>query len=547
MSFLLWGPYSLGRRFAPRNFLATGTVGSGKTTLVDGLMRTVFAGAAGRSSRALIYDPNQDALSKLDELGLMPRVKILNPFDERCAYWDMAKDITDVLSAQQLANILIPDTPGASAEGRFYDDACRDVLSVVIQVFISCVNKSNWRIADILRAVLYPDNLQYILSFRQTREGAPFQSAERIWTTYFDPKTTDERTRGNMRASLNARLAPFEPVAAAWEAARDRAYAKISQATEDGDIKPFHEHFKPAHDVACSLTDWIAEDSNTILVMGNDESARSAIDPINRAIFTRATELLLTQRQATAEETNEGINQTWFFLDEIRDAGRLDKLSTLITKGRSRGGCVVLTFQDIDGLRSVYGKELSNEIVANCNNIALLKTSSESTAQWCSNMFGKFLVTETDISTGISGAQLSSTETTRKTERSAVYPGDFLFLPLPSDESGLVGFFRDADSSAQDPQKRKLDWRTFRRNQFQPKIGVNYRPVDRSKLRLAGWTDEDLTKRLGLQIVEAKPDTPPTPPKEKKPDTRPPKPKTPKPDSEESTDSPTDDKPFWEE
>lgn len=51
------------------------------------------------------------------------------------------------------------------------------------------------------------------------------------------------------------------------------------------------------------------------------------------------------------------------FLDELRDLGRLDALNRLLLKGRSKNVSVVLGFQDIEGLREVYGDKVANEIV----------------------------------------------------------------------------------------------------------------------------------------------------------------------------------------
>lgn len=469
---LVWGPFTIPISQGTAHFLATGTTGSGKTTLIDILMRSVFS-STGAGKRALIYDPKQEAVRKLTGLGLEDRVRILHPFDSRCSPWDLATDIADPLSARQFAQILIPESAGRSNDAGFFEDAGRDIISVTVQALGACTPSGKWTFRDLLLALLYEDNLQKLLAIEKTRLDTPFLASKRIWTSYFDPKTTDDRTRGNIRSTLNARLSVYEPVAAAWHAATRPAF---------------------------SFKTWQQGNGREILILGNDEASRAAIDPINRAMFQRAAELTLARPEGQD-------SQTWFFLDEVREAGRLNSLNSLLLKGRSKGACVVLSFQDIDGLREVYGDRLANEIVANCNNVALLRTSSASTAQWAADMFGKFFVIEKDRTQGISGAEISSSETHRLSERAAVPSGEFLYLPLPTKESGLVGFFRDARASRDESKRYTLAWPALDQHRIQER-GQNFFPADLTKLVLEPWNAGDHA-RLG---ISSGPTFTPTPP-----------------------------------
>lgn len=466
---LVWGPFSLERRVGTAHFLVSGTTGSGKTTLIDLLMRSVFESRESLQDRALVYDSKQELLPKLHALGLAERIRILHPYDERCSPWDLASDLDDPLSARQFANILIPDSGSRSADGGFFEDACRDIIAVTIQALSQCSPKQAWTFRDLILTLLYPENSKAILSLATTREGNPFPAGGRVWDSYLDPDTTDDRTRGNIRATLNARLSPFETVAAAW----------------------MHSTAKPV-----SFKRWQSE--NLILVLGNDEAARSTIDPINRAMFQRAAELVLSR--------NEGQSSlSWFFLDELREAGRLDSLNSLLLKGRSKGAAVVISFQDIEGLRDVYGEHKANEIVANCSNLALLRTNSADTADWAARMFGKFMVMERDSSSGVSGSELTRSSTTRLTERQAVQAGDLLYLPLPNGKDGLVGLFKDAYSRQDETRMHRLnpdqiDARRIRSS------GSAFVPVQRQRLILEPWTPEEL---IELGISDSEPLLPP--------------------------------------
>ena len=463
---LIWGPYSLPVADGTQHFLVSGTTGSGKTILIDLLMRSLLTSPRMRDNRALIYDAKQEAIPKLKALGLSDRVRVLHPFDARCSPWDVASDIDDPLSARQFAQILIPETERQGGSSSFFDDACRDIVAVTVLTLSLCTPDKKWTFRDLLLALLYPENLEAILSRNTTYKNKPFPNAKRIWSSYFDPATTDDRTRNNVRASLNAKLSVYEPVAAAWE-----------QATEP----PF------------SFVQWHKNNGNEILVLGNDEAARAAIDPINRAIFQRVAELTLARPEGQS-------SQTWFFLDEVREAGKLQTLNPLLLKGRSKGACVVLSFQDIDGMRDVYGTHLANEIVANCNNVALLRTNSASTAEWASQMFGKFFVIDKDHTEGVSGTEISSSQTKRLSERPAVLSGELLFLPLPSEKTGIVGFFRDAKAKADEPKRYTLGWTVL--NQY-PSQSDSFQPIKRDELILEPWTAADL-RRLRITLNNSK-------------------------------------------
>ena len=77
------------------------------------------------------------------------------------------------------------------------------------------------------------------------------------------------------------------------------------------------------------------------------------------------------------------------FLDEFREAGKLEGLRRLLNKGRSKGACVVLGCQDVEGVRAEYGREEANEILAQCTHTVVLNVGSPETAQWATGIFGE--------------------------------------------------------------------------------------------------------------------------------------------------------------
>lgn len=319
---------------------------------------------SGEGHRALIYDAKVDILSLLHGMGLKCPIEILNPFDVRATAWDIAKDVTSPVTARQFATVLIPEDKNASQP--FFANAARDIIGQVLLTLIQ-IKPGEWTLRDLLLAVQSKKYLIELLN--QTPQGK--LKAE----TYL----SEERTGLNILSEIATRMAPFEAVAQAW----NNCPRQIS------------------------LTQWV--ESEAVLVLGNNEEHRAALDPINRVLFQRATELVLAQSESTTR-------RTWFFLDEVRDAGNLESLGRLMTKGRSKGACVALGFQDIEGMHDAFGKERANEFIGQCANKAILRLNSPETAKWASELFGKYEFMEEEAGENKGGSKTSGvTKTTGET------------------------------------------------------------------------------------------------------------------------------------
>jgi len=380
-----WGGERLPTAAETSHFLVVGTTGSGKSLTLGLLMREALEGACpGEDKRALIYDAKTDVAGFLSGLSLDIPVTLLNPFDERSSQWDMSADITSPATALQVAATFIPEEQGSS--NRYFTDAARDLLREVMMSFISfgCA----WTLRDIMLAMRSRERLQEVLG--RTTEGMEL----------FALHSGDSRAFQSVLSTARSRLAPFEPIAALWHRAREKV----------------------------SLCDWAR--GEMVLVLGNDEAARAAMDAVNQVVFQRATELALKQPNSTAR-------RTWFFLDEVREAGRLNGLSQLMNKGRSRGCCVALGFQDIHGLKAVYGSEIALEVVGQCSQKALLRMESDATAKWGSATIGQY--EHVDVMRGRSGWQFSKSEQWRTAD--LVMPSELLSIEATSVTNGLTGYY----------------------------------------------------------------------------------------------------------
>jgi type IV secretory pathway TraG/TraD family ATPase VirD4 len=388
---------------ATTHFAVIGSTGSGKTLLIRFLLQSVLPRMkGGQDSRALIYDAKRDMLPILSGMKLAVPVITLHPFDKRGAAWDMAKDISSPASADQMATILIPlDT---NATNPFFSDAARALMTGVITVFIKKCPEA-WTFRDIILALKSATRLKQVLS--------ECEETKDLIEQYF----SNEKTANDVMSTLATKIQRYQYIAAAW----DKAETKVS------------------------LKDWVTNEY--ILVIGNDEETRSAVDALNQVIFKRVSELVLNQSESFSR-------RTWVILDELKEAGMLPGLASLLSKGRSKGACVVIGFQDIEGLSaSMKDNRLANEIVGLCANKAILRLDSAETARWASRHFGEQEVEIKKISTGEtkqsdafklgakSGKSSSTSESWINHKKEAVMPVEFLDLP-PVDKSGsLHGFY----------------------------------------------------------------------------------------------------------
>ena len=144
----------------------------------------------------------------------------------------------------------------------------------------------------------------------------------------------DKRLLNDIFSTLATKMLLYEPIAGCWDAANERI----------------------------SLQTWSTEEM--ILILGNTEISRFAIDNINRCIFKRASDLILSKPERTSE-------RSWFYIDEVSEAGQLP-ISSLLKKGRSKGGRVAVAFQSISGLRDpkLFGQHVTDDRVSLLNIIS---------------------------------------------------------------------------------------------------------------------------------------------------------------------------------
>lgn len=447
-----WAGESLPFSESCKHFVTVGATGSGKSITLNLLLQSVVTKMVPGNQeliRAVVYDAKADLRSLI--AGMNPQVPVLlmNPMDKRFTPWDVAADIRSETDAYEFASILIPRNEKESTP--YFNDTARSLVTGVIKRFIA--GGGAWTLRDLvlafetlarLKAVLTHDETRYLLD--HFAEG-------------------NKKNLAGVKSTVDNTLALYRPLAAL-----------------------FHSAVNPA----VSLRDWI-QDGNSVLVLGNHEEAREATDTLNRLIFHQLSKLLISRDGEIKGD------ETWIFLDEVREAGRLSGLRQLLLRGRSKGVAVALGFQDIKGIYSAYGEHEGAEIVGAAQNVVILhiNPSAPDTAQWASSIFGS----RRDIvrGAGVSIGENFSQSTNEHAELIPnVLPIQLMQLHMPSPALG-VSFYAFTNKGGH--FRTTYKWPYLERfgpiNLNSPDVDDFQLQMDPQHFRLKAWGQSDL-KRLKL-------------------------------------------------
>ncbi len=438
------------------HFLIVGTTGSGKSVLLKRLMRHLLVQVTpGSDKRAVVFDPRGEMLELITTLGLPCPVRNLNPFAVDGVAWDIARDCTTPATALQIATALIPEERGSN--NPFFVDASRHLLYGALLSLV-LYGAKGWTLRDVLLVMRSRKKMEYYFSrHAETKDLLQYFAEERTWANIF--------------ATIQTKLAPFEPVAALWQG----AHAQVS------------------------LGEFLRTES--VIVLQTDEGLRRAIDPLFRVFIQRLGELVLSLPDSRTR-------RVWLFLDELRLAGRLE-LGPLLSMGRAKGASIAIAFQDLSGLKTVYGPDGASELLSLCSHKAVLRLEGEETSHWARRLVGDFERFESGSPPGDPGSE-------QLQKRELLLQSEFMSHPPTGPEHGLSGFFLSPYVGV---WRAVLAWEDLVGGSAPGDTATRPRARRPDALQyLRPWTSEDLT-RLGIEdqdLVEGDQSPPAPAPQQKK-------------------------------
>ena len=433
--------------------LAAGTSGSGKSLvqrlfLAEHLRRI----SPGSDSRVFIYDAKSETTAFLRHIGVSAPIYSLNPFESSedspvAVAWDIGKDITSPARANNLSYSMV--TGEATGANGYFVKAARIVVSAIIKSFIRH-SGSSWRFSDLIYATSSWERMLEVLN--RDEEGM------RISGSFLAENTTGY----NVSTTVIADMELYSPVAALWQRAKHRL----------------------------SIRDFLKQEA--IVLMGENETASATLDVLNQQIFGVYVEEVLAQ-------TNSSTRRNGLWIDEAQYAKPIlqsEKLQSFAAKARSKGGWMLIAFQDVEGFRLAAGdSKAADSIIAQCNNKVLLRMESFESAEWASKLAGQFETIEVFRSEGSSWRQ-SDRGSEQRVVKDVVLPSEFYVIPETDPSHGLSGYFLSSKLGARSMTVAAIEVQpVVVDDETEKRFAIVHRPE--SDQWITKWTLGD-KQRLGL-------------------------------------------------
>lgn len=310
--------------------LATGAPGTGKTTVLLELMQKIRQ----RGDRVVCFSPSGDFIQWFYR---EKKDTILNPFDDRCPYWDMWAEIEHPTHADLIAAAFLP----IPAEGdKFWTQAAQ------------------WLISDLIKRTDREQDRDY-RTFLQLLSTVPLDQLQEYLNGTAAAVTMDPAVE-KMALSIKT---------TAMTTLRVLEY-----------IRPREELFR--------IRKWVLNDDSDQWVFLNARADQLATC---RPLLSCWLELFVNAMLSLPESRERRI---WLILDELPELDKQESLQKALAQGRKFGLCGVIAFQNIAQLRTIYGKDGAQALAGLPSTWICLRQNDPETAKWISEAFGECEVNE---------------------------------------------------------------------------------------------------------------------------------------------------------
>lgn len=318
-----------------QHILVHGTVGMGKSQLIMKLMD----GLRTRGDRVIVYDKGCTFIQAYFDSS---RDEILNPYDSRCANWDLWAEAPRDELLENMAESLIPMH---GENDPFWVNAARTVFASTASTMRQDPGRSLEKLLMLLVTGEFNELEPYL-------KGTPA-------ATLVSNKI--EKTAISIRSVITTYLKSFQSLGG------------LSSTS------------KPVF----SIRDYILNPENNgwLFISSNGEQHKSLRPLISMWIAMASLTLL-----SLPEDANRRI---WFICDELPSLHKLPLLGETIAEVRKFGGCFLLGMQSHSQLTKVYGRSGAAEIFDLLNTRAFFASPSHEMAQLVSKELGEEEVEDT--------------------------------------------------------------------------------------------------------------------------------------------------------
>lgn len=316
-----------------QNFGLHGTVGSGKSTALNDLLRQLRE----RGDRVIVYDKGNNFIPTFYR---QDKDLILNPFDARCAPWDLWEECKTIGDFENFATSLLPDSSGSSDP--FWVLSAR---SLFVATARRMAREKDRSIGELLKKLM-SISLADLRAFLEGTDAANLVDG------------SIEKTAMTIRTILTTYV---------------RSLRYLQGLDQDG-RRPFN------------IRDWLhtedASGDNPWIFISSDGQNHNALKPLLSAWLYMTMSGILGLRA----DRNRRI---WIFLDELPSLHKLPILPEFCAEGRKFGGCTVAGLQNFPQLEETYGTNAAKSIWDLLNTRVFYRAPSGSIADWVQKEIGE--------------------------------------------------------------------------------------------------------------------------------------------------------------
>ena len=324
--------------FEVKHIRFSGTSGAGKSVAIRKLLKQIRA----RGEKAIIYDKGCTFVSRFYD----PKTDvILNPFDERCAYWDVWKEGHHATDFENHAAALIPQ----HGEGDpFWVTSARTIFTSTAFMMKQKETAEEPCTTERLLDLLLTSELDDLTKYLKGTESASLVS-DKI-----------EKTAISIKSVLAAYIKSL------------RFLEGLDKVDSNGNERR-----------SFSIHDWVVDDNEKgFLFITSNAKQHPSLRPLISMWLSIASTAILSM----AENSNRRV---WVIIDETPSLHKLPELPNTLAEVRKHGGCFIIGYQSPAQLIKVYGQHAANEMLDLANTGLFFRNPTNAMAEISSKDLGE--------------------------------------------------------------------------------------------------------------------------------------------------------------